>query len=127
MSVNYTIVARGNPGDPQSPKKYYSQAKSTGAVTLRELAEQIAARSTVSSIDTMAVLEGLVTLLPKNIADGKTVKLGDLGNFRLSLRSDGADTAEDVTAQNIKTNHLRFRAGKEVKKVLNNIDYKKTS
>ncbi len=127
MSVNYTIVARGMPGDPQSPKKYYSLAKSTGAVSLRQLAEQIAARSTVSTIDTMAVLEGLVTVLPQNIADGKTIKLGDLGYFRLSLHSNGSDTAEEVTVQNIKSNHLLFRPGKEVKKVLDTIDYKKTA
>ncbi len=51
---------------------------------------------------------------------------GDPSSFRLSLCSNGADTEEDVTAQNIDTNHLRFRPGKEANKMLNNIDTKET-
>ena len=32
----------------------------------------------------------------------------------------------EVTVANIKSNHMNFRPGKEVKKILNNMEYKKT-
>ena len=81
----------------------------------------------MSSIDTMAVLEALVKVVPQNIADGKIVRLGDFGSFRLSVSSTGVEKVEDVTVVDITNNRMRFRPGKEVQKVLNNIEYKKTA
>lgn len=125
MSVPYSVVAKGNPANPSAPKKYYMQVKSSSEITLRQLSEQIGAISTVSSIDTLAVLEALLQILPKEIADGKIVRLGDFGSFSLSLKSEGAENEEDVSSRNLKSSHLRFRPGKEIKKVLANIEYKK--
>jgi len=42
-------MQRPKPGDASAPKKFYAVAKSDGQVTLRQLAEQIADISTVSS------------------------------------------------------------------------------
>ena len=125
MSVDYRVVGRKKPNDTSAPKKFYTSAKSNGKVGLRQLSNQISNISTVSSIDTMAVLEAMVQVIPENIADGKVVALGDFGNFRLTLQSEGAAKAVEVNASNIKGNKLRFLPGKEIKKVLNNIDYKK--
>ncbi len=127
MPVNVVAVGKKNPQSPGDPEKYYSQTKSNGDVDLRQLSEQIADISTVSSIDTMAVLEALVKVVPQNIADGRIVRLGDFGNFRLSVSSTGVEKVEDVTVVNITTNRMHFRPGKEVQKVLNNIEYKKTA
>jgi len=35
MTVKFTLVARGNPRDPQAPKKYYPSIKSKDKTTLR--------------------------------------------------------------------------------------------
>jgi len=56
-------MERANPRDPQAAKKFYAIASSDGEVTLRQLAERIAEISTVSSIDTLAVLESLLPRL----------------------------------------------------------------
>ena len=127
MPVNVVVVGRKNPQIPADPKKFYTQTKSTGAVDLRQLSTQIADMSTVSTIDTMAVLEALVKVVPQNIADGKIVRLGDFGNFRLTVSSEGSEKVGDVTIANIKTNRMHYRPGKQVKKVLNNIEYRKVT
>jgi predicted histone-like DNA-binding protein len=101
MTVKYTVVARGNPGDPEAPKKYYPQVKSSGKVTLRQLAERIAEISTVSTVDTVAVLEALLTVIPQGLAEGRIVNLGDFRSFNLRIRGQGAGTPEEVTAHNI--------------------------
>ena len=70
MAVKYSIMQRPKPGDASAPKKFYAVAKSDGEVTLRQLAEQIADISTVSSIDTLAVLESLLKVIPNHLLRG---------------------------------------------------------
>lgn len=125
MTVKYTVVARGKPGDPESPKKYYPMVKSTGKTTLRDLAERVAEISTVSSVDVVAVLEAFLTIVPRELADGNIVNLGDFGTFRLRVRSEGADSAEEVTARNITQALTRFRPGKRFKEALDNVSFEK--
>jgi hypothetical protein len=72
MSVKFNVVERGDPRNPAGPKKFYPSIVSSGRVTLRELVQDIARISTVSSGDTMAVLESLLTVIPLEM-----VNLGD--------------------------------------------------
>lgn len=125
MSVKYNLVARGNPSNPAAPKKFYPSIASSGRKTLRQMAERISQISTVSSADTMAVLEALLTTIPDELAAGNIVELGDFGNFWLRSSSEGADTAADVRAAQIKTLLPRFNPGKEFKKVLDVIEFEK--
>jgi predicted histone-like DNA-binding protein len=118
MSVKYNVVARSNPGNPAAPPKYYPSVKSSGRTTLRQLARQIAEISTVSSVDTLAVLEALLTLLPRELSDGNIVELGDFGSFRLRAQTEGAESAEAVTARHIIKVLPRFAPGKEFQQAL---------
>ncbi len=75
----------------------------------------------------MAVLEALLTVIPQELSRGNIVELGDFGNFWLRTSTDGADTANTVRATQITGVLPRFNAGKEFKKVLDSIDFVKTS
>ena len=125
MTVKYNVVERGNPSNPAAPKKFYPYIESSGRKTLRQMAERIAEISTVSSADTMAVLEALLTTIPDELAAGNIVELGDFGNFWLRNEADGMDTADAVRASNITNILPRFNAGKEFKKVLDTIEFEK--
>lgn len=125
MAVQYVLVERGKPGNPITQRKFYAQAKSKGSVTLRHLAKRIADISTISTIDTLAVLEALLQVIPEEIANGNIVRLGEFGNFMLTIKGEGAETEEGFTSSNIKSNRLSFRPGKEFKQVLNRIIYEK--
>jgi hypothetical protein len=53
MAVSY--VLKGNPGNLEAPKKFYTQAKSNGELTLRKLGKEIAeGYTTVSDTDVLA-------------------------------------------------------------------------
>jgi predicted histone-like DNA-binding protein len=80
MPIKFKIMERANPRDPGAAKKHYAVAHSDGEATLRQLSERIAEISTVSSIDTLAVLESLLTVIPRYLLDGKIVRLGDFGS-----------------------------------------------
>lgn len=125
MTVKYNVVGRGNPSNREAPKKYYPSIASSGRKTLRQMAARISEISTVSSADTMAVLEALLTTLPQELIAGNVVELGDFGNFWLKITSEGVDTADAVRATQINTLLPRFNAGKEFKKVLAAVEYEK--
>ena len=125
MPVKYSLAQRPNPSDPAAPKKFYATAKSEGEMTLRELANQIGAISTVSSIDTLAVLESLLQVIPGELLNGRIVRLGEFGSFRITLESEGADTAEDFNKSLIKRAKLNFRPGKLIANALKTADYQK--
>ena len=125
MTVKYNVVERGNPSNREAPKKFYPSVASSGRRTLRQLAGRISEISTVSSTDTMAVLEALLKTIPQELADGNVVELGDFGNFWLKVTSEGAETADAVRATQITTLLPRFNPGKEFKKVLATVEYEK--
>ncbi len=125
MTVKYNVVERGNPSTPAAPKKHYPSIRSSGRMTLRQLATRIADISTVSSTDTMAVLEALLSIIPQELSEGNIIELGAFGRFWLRSRSAGADAPEDVRSGQFKTVLPRFNPGKEFKKVLGSIDFEK--
>lgn len=125
MTVKYNVVERGNPSNPAAPKKFYPSITSSGRKSLRQLAGRISQISTVSSADTMAVLEALLTIIPEELAAGNIVELGDFGNFWLKSNSEGVDSAEAVRGGQINTVLPRFIPGREFKKVLDTIEFEK--
>lgn len=125
MSVKYNVVARNNPRNPEAPPKYYPSVVSSGREGIRDIANRIAEISTVSSVDTMAALESLLMVLPRILANGNIVDLGDLGSFWLRVKTEGAENEADVTARNITSVQMQFRPGKEFKRSLDAIDFEK--
>lgn len=125
MSVNFKAVPKKNPQQPAEPPKFYAQLVTNGELTLRQLAKQIAARSTVSAADTLAVLESLLEVIPESLTDGKIVRLGDFGSFSLTASSEGVVEAKDLTSHQIKKLSVKFRPGKEFSQHVDNAKVEK--
>jgi len=123
MTVKYTIAARGNPQNLDALKKYYVVAKSTGEITLPKLAEWAAEMSTLSSVDLAAALEAFLTIIPRKLAAGNIVRLGDFGTFSLRVRSEGAETEEGVSSRNITKRIIAFRPVKRFTRVVDDIEF----
>jgi len=123
MSVKYSIVQHGKPGEPESPKKFYPSIVSSGRVTTREVAEMAAQRSTLSTVDVIAVIEGFLTIIPEQLAKGNIVELGEFGSFWLRTETVGVETEEEVNTGQIAGILARFRPGKHFKKALEVIEF----
>jgi len=89
MPVKYVIVPHRIPSKPDEPLTYYPRLKSSGEVSLRQITNDIALESTVSQADTMAVIESLLQNIPRYLAEGMIVRLGELGSFYLSIQAEG--------------------------------------
>lgn len=125
MSVKFNIVERGRPGHSAAPKKYYPSIQSTGRVSMEELAERAKDMSTLSTADMVAAIEALLTLIPRELAHGNIVELGDFGNFWLRSSAEGIEDPAKVRGDQITTLIPRFNPGKRFKRVLRQVRFEK--
>src|SRR5690606_2336744 len=125
MSMKFNVIEIANPADPNVPKKFYARPVHTGEVLLEDLASEISYASSINESDVYAVLQSLIREIPRHIALGYIVRLGNMGSFRLSCSSKGSDTPEEVSAYNIQRRRLLFNPGKRIKNVLDNLIFKK--
>lgn len=126
MAVKYTITQRPIPGNPAAQKKWYATAKSDGELTFRDLSKEIAQGSTtVSDTDVMAVLNDLIKVLGRNLANGKIVRFGNFGSFQLSISSEGAATEKEFNSSLIKSSKIQFRPGKDLKDMTKTLSFEK--
>ena len=82
--------------------KFYPQAAPTTPVTLAQIVKRIEKRSTVSSADVKAVLDALQYEVIEALENGNTVRLGDIGSFRLTIKAEGAATAVEAKTKGAK-------------------------
>lgn len=115
MTVRYSIAPIKDPRNLSAPPKYYPTAVSTGRSDLCSIAERIAQMSSVSSVDTRAVLETFLTVVPDELSNGNIVELGEFGSFRLTIQASGEDAPQDVGARNIKAAKEHFKPEKRFK------------
>ena len=125
MTVKYSVVPKKDPRDLDAPPKYYPTVVSKERSDLRDIANRITQMSTVTSVDTMAVLEAFLLVIPEELAEGKIVELGELGSFRLTVLASGEDHPEDVSKRNIKEVKVRFKPGKLLKQILKGLEFRK--
>ena len=126
MAVKYTLAERPNPADRNAPKKWYATAKADGELTFKDLSKEISQGSTtVSDTDVMAVLNDLIKVLGRNLANGKIVRLGDFGSFQIAISSEGAETETAFHSSMIKNPKIQFRPGKDLKDVTKTLSFEK--
>lgn len=126
MAIKFKAVELGNPAKPEQPKKFYPRAVSSGKVELRDIAKRISAKSTtVSDIDTHAVLMALTQEIANAIQNGESVHLGELGYFHITLKGSGQADEKKLSASDIEEARLRFVAGKEIENSLKTAKFEK--
>ena len=125
MALKYRLIQRVNPRMPEQQRKFYAQVVSKGEISVRELAEEIAEISTVSSVDTLAVIESFIQLIPKHLARGVMVRLGDFGSYSIGISSNGADSEEEFSERLIKGAKIYFRPGRQLKRAISAIEFEK--
>ena len=91
-------------------KKYAQIAPIVETKTIDDAVRYIEKISAMSSGDIKSVLDGLQDYIILQLSDGHSVRLGDLGSFRITITSDGVDMDEtDFDPESlIKKVHVRF-------------------
>ncbi|WP_234347377.1 HU family DNA-binding protein [Parabacteroides bouchesdurhonensis] len=128
MSQGFKLVQRSSkPGEQDAEKKYYAMAKSNGTSSLKHLCKLIAARSTVSSADVKAVLDNLNFVMDLELQEGRIVQLGEFGNFRLSVSSDGVTDQKDFDNSLLRKPKIVFTPGSELRETKKTTEFTKVT
>jgi predicted histone-like DNA-binding protein len=124
MSIFYKKVQRINPSNPSAPKLWYPVLKSIGQVKEKQVAQQLADETTLNPKEAEMTFYQLLKVITNQLLDSHTVQLGDLGTFRVTLRSEGSATEEEVNPSKIKGIHVRFTPSKALREQLSKATFK---
>jgi len=124
MALFYRKIEKKNMKDPDGPKLWYAVLRSVGVVTEKELAILLADETTLNPKEAEMAIHQLQKILLRVMLDSKTIRLGEVGNFRLTAHSEASEKKEEVTAENIKQINLRFLPTKYVREQLQNATFK---
>jgi predicted histone-like DNA-binding protein len=127
MPLFYKKIQRGNPSNPTIPKLWYPILKSVGLVKEKDVAKLLADETTLNPKEAEMTLYQLLKVIVKLLLDGHTVQLGELGSFRLTVRSEGSATEAEVSANKIKNVQLHFTASEELRNQLKQATFKDTA
>jgi len=126
MSIQFNVVQRGEPGVVGGGvKKYYAGSQSSGELTLPGMSKRIEQMCTVNGADIRAVVYAMVEVMILELADGKIVRLGELGSLRVNISSEGKATEVEVKANAIRSARVVFTPGKDLKTMLQTLTYEK--
>ena len=123
--INYSVSPRINPRDKEAAPKYYATAQKTSTVTLDELSENISHATTATRADVLAVITAVIDEMMNELKKGNSIILGDVGTFRMTINSKGAETAEDFDVSLIKKASVRYYPSRRVKNIYSELEYKK--
>lgn len=118
MAIFFKRVQKVNLVDPEAPRKFYAVLKSVGQKQEKEVAKLISDETTLNRKEAEMALDQFEKILIRLLLDGYSVQLGDWGSFRLTCKSEGKDTEEEITANSIKGLNIRFQAGIELKEAV---------
>lgn len=124
MALKFRVVKRKVlNGVDKDQVKNYAMAKANGVSGLDKLCKLICSRSTLSSADVKAVLDSLNWAMDLELSSGNVVQLGEFGNFRLSICSEGTATEEEFDATKIKKARIIFFPGSSLRATRSDVSF----
>ena len=102
----------------------YAIAQYADVMTIEKFAKHISTHGCVySRADISAILYMAVDCMREQLLEGKKIRLGDLGDFSVSLTSKGAETAKAFTTQNITGVNVVWDCGQEFKNLIADAEF----
>lgn len=118
MALFFNKIQRINPSDPKAPRKWYIILRSIGIMKERDVAKEIADETTLNPKEAEMSIYQLQKVVVKALLDGKTVQLGELGTFQLTVKSKGVDDEKDANASLAEKINIRFMPSSSLKKAI---------
>lgn len=120
----YILVARKNPQKPMLPIRFYAQARSNKKVSVKEICQRVSERSSFSTGELAGAIGEFLIELRHVMEEGNIAQMGDLGNFRLTLKTGNPTlTADKFKPVCIKSCSVRFHPSVELLNLCRNMKY----
>ena len=105
-------------------KRAYAVAQYTEVMSIERFARHIASHGCVyGRADISAILYMAVDCMRELLLEGKKIRLGDLGDFYVTISSKGADSAEKFTSQLITAVNVVWDGGPQFKNMLPDAEF----
>jgi predicted histone-like DNA-binding protein len=127
MALFYKKVQRGNPANPSAPKLWYPILRTLGLIREKQVAQLLADETTLNPKEAEMALYQLLKVLLRLLLDGHSVQLGELGTFRLVVRTEGSEKEADANATKIRNLLLQFTSSPTVREQLKHAEYKEVA
>jgi predicted histone-like DNA-binding protein len=128
MAIKYKLIQRINPSKPTEAKKVYAIAVHEKTFRLKEVARELAARSTTASEgDVYAVLIGMRDIMKEHLDRSDRVLIDGIGSFAVNLSSDSAESEDKFHHGLIKKAKVVYLEDGGMKEFSRNIKFEKVS
>ena len=125
MSIHYVVQAKKNPLDPQATLKYHPVSKSLKPLDRDFLINDMVEHTSLTYQEAASGIDYLFEAIPKYLSLGFTVQIGKIGYFRITFKTEGSATPQEVTPEKIRRKKLVFVCGKEIRHKVNNFAVEK--
>lgn len=124
MAQNYTIMARKNLLKPDATPKFYAVARSSRKVSVKDVCKRVSERSSYSKGELEGSIGEFLIEIVNVLTEGNIVQMGDLGNFRMSLKTDTpTETEKEFKSSCIGKGKVLFYPGSDLRKLCKTLDY----
>ena len=108
--IDYSVFMMGNPMDVDAAQKAYAKAQVSEIMPFSQFADHngVFTRGTVKG-----VIADMCECLVEMLLEGKKVQLAELGNFWISIGSEGAEDLKKFTESNITAVNIVFTPGED--------------
>ena len=122
--IDYSVYMQPNPMDETAAPKAYAKAQMHELMTFEKFIDHIAKHNGVFTRGTVrGVVVDMCECLVEMLLEGKKIQLGELGSFWVSLASEGAESMEKFTADNIKAVNIIFTPGTDFENLIGKAEF----
>lgn len=122
--IDYSVYMQSFPFDETTAPKAYAKAQMRESLTFKKFIEHVAKHGAGYSRGTVqGVVTDMCSCIVEQLLNGNKVQLGELGSFWISLSSEGADSMQEFTADNIHTVNIIFTPGEEFENLISQAEF----
>jgi|GEM_PF-1344673 Bacterial nucleoid DNA-binding protein len=125
MSILYEVQERESSFAKGRARRYYLIAKSTGRIGRDDLIQYMVKHASLTPSEAASALDYLFESIPHFLKLGKIIDLGNLGNIKVTIRSEGSDSEEEATVRKVKEIYPHFTPSKKLKEAMQEIPLEK--
>ncbi len=110
-------------GKHKGKTMFYAQVDKPKVIEYEDVIKDIAEMSSLTTGDVRNAIDRLAYYLQRELTEGNTVKLGQIGTFRVAVPSRYVETEKEVNASILKKAKIQFYINRTLSSVAQNIRF----
>ena len=121
--INYSVFLLHNQMNKDEAPKAYARAQAKEVMAFRQFVDHIADHGGHKRGQVKGVLSDMCTCLVEQLLEGKKILLDELGDFWITLTSNGAESLDTFTSKNITGVNIVFTPGEDFQNLINRAEF----